>query len=140
MPRKSLARRALTANAVFSGVSGLALATLAPFWAEVLLQSPPVWLSPALQVLGGGLVSFAAVLVWLAAAPERTARWTQLVIWADLAWIAMTVVLLVILWAQFTGAGVTLLIAAAGVVGVFGMLQQRGLRRLSAHPGDATVS
>lgn len=140
MPLKSLARRALTANAVYSGVSGLALATLAPFWAEVLLQSPPVWLSPALQVLGGGLVGFAAVLVWIAAAAERTARWTQLVIWADLAWIAMTVVLLVILWAQFTGAGVTLLIAAAGVVGVFGMLQQRGLRRLPAQPGDATTS
>jgi len=140
MPRKSLARRALTANAVFSGVSGLALATLAPFWAEVLLQSPPVWLSPALRVLGGGLVSFAAVLVRLAAAPERTARWTQLVIWADLAWVAMTVVLLVILWAQFTGAGITLLIAVAAVVAVFGMLQQRSLRRLPAQPGDATAS
>lgn len=140
MPRKSLARRALTADAVFSGVSGLALATLAPFWAEVLLQSPPVWLSPALRVLGGGLVSFAAVLVWLAAAPERTARWTQLVIWADLAWVAMTVVLLVILWAQFTGAGITLLIAVAAVVAVFGMLQQRSLRRLPAQPGDATAS
>lgn len=140
MPRKSLARRALTANAVFSGVSGLALATLAPFWAEALLQSPPVWLSPALQVMGGGLVSFATVLAWLAAAPERTARWTQLVIWADLAWVAMTGVLLVTLWAQFTEAGVTLLIAVAAVVAVFGMLQQRGLRRLPAQPGDVTAS
>ena len=132
MPGNSLARRALTANAVFSAVSGFALATLAPFWAEFLLHSPPALLPSALQLLGGGLVVFAAMLVWLAAAPKRMARWIRLVVWADLAWVVTTGMLLVSLRGQFTGAGAVLLIVVACIVALFGLLQQRGARSLTA--------
>ena len=114
-------RRALFANAAFSGITGLTALALAPVLAESL--GPPAW---ALRSLGAGLVVFAVLVAREGRRPRRAG--TIQIIVADAAWIVVAILLIAIAptWLTDTGrvtlAAVTLVVAAAATA------QWRGLR------------
>lgn len=128
MPRKdNLLRNTLRANSIFSGVTGLVLilgfAPLANF-----IGVPWVW---TLIVLGIGLLGYA---LWLAQASRRAeldAREATVFIVSDVAWVLLSVVLLVTNWIPFTNEGKWILSLVADVVACFAVLQFVGLRRLA---------
>lgn len=112
--------RALAANAVFSGLSGLAL-LLAAGWLGV----PEPWI---LRALGAGLVAFAAGLALLArsARPRRDLVLAASV--SDFAWVAGSAWLLVGFPDLLTSAGEAAVAVVAVLVAVLGAAQLVGLR------------
>lgn len=112
--------RALTANALFSGVCGLALAAAAGPVAEQL-GNPPVEL-----VRGTGLVlvDYAAVLAALAALGP-SARSGRLVAALDGAWVLASAVALAVAGSALTADGVVGVVLVAAVVEGFAVWQWR---------------
>jgi uncharacterized protein YndB with AHSA1/START domain len=124
---------AVSVNAVFSAGSGLVLLVGAP-----ILAGPfgvDGWL---LAGLGGGLLVFAGLLIWLLAKPPRLAAAAWWVLGADLAWIGGAVALLAIAPNILTASGRVALAAVTVVVVVIVVGQLVGLRRRGAGPMDAT--
>lgn len=117
-------RRALIANAAFSGLTGLTAVAFAGRLTETL--GPPAW---SLRALGVGLIGFAAVVAGESASPGRSG--TLQIIAADLAWIATAVVLLTIAPTWLTDAGRTTLAGVTLIVGVVAGAQWWGLRAIS---------
>jgi hypothetical protein len=135
-------RRALFANAAFSGTTGLTALALAPVLAESL--GPPTW---ALRSVGAGLVAFAALVAREGRSPGRAG--TIQVIAADAAWIVAAILLIAIAPTWLTGIGRATLAAVTLVVAAAATAQWRGLRaggsvravrspdvELSGAPGD----
>ena len=133
-------RRALVANATFSGLTGLTALGFAGRLVETL--GPPAW---SLRSVGVGLLGFAALVARESAAPGRAG--TLLIIAADLAWIATAAVIVAIAPPWLTDAGLIALAAVTVVVGVVAAVQWLGLRTiaravrshhvdLSGSPGD----
>lgn len=117
--------RALSANAAFSGASGLALlvaAGPAAGWIGV----PHPWI---LRALGAGLVAFGAGLLLLARS-ERPGRGLVVAASAsDFAWVAGSGVLLLGFPDLLTPAGRAAVAAVAVAVAGLGAAQIAGLRR-----------
>ncbi len=121
----TLLRRALLANAVFSGISGL-LIVIFDQGIVSLLTSVEHHLWP----LGLMLLGFSALLVWLATRASVDSGWINLVIAADLGWVLGTVVLLAG-WREFlSSAGLWIIVGVGLVVLALAELQWFGLRRL----------
>lgn len=124
---------AVSVNAVFSAASGLGLLAGAPLlagWFEV-----DGWL---LAGIGGGLILFAGLLVWLLADPPRLAVGVWWVLGADVAWIGGAVALLVVAPNVLSTSGRSALTAVTLVVAVIVVGQLVGLRRRGSGPMDAT--
>jgi hypothetical protein len=113
--------RALLANAVFSGVTGLAALALAPVLAESL--GPPAW---GLRALGAGLVVFAALVAREGRGPARAG--TIQIIVADAAWVVTATLLIARAPSWLTGTGRATLAAVTLVVAAAATAQWRGLR------------
>ena len=118
-------RRALVANAAFSGVTGLSALTFAGRLAETL--GPPVW---SLRTLGVGLLGFAALVARESIAPARSG--TLQIIAGDLAWIAAAAIILAIAPTWLTGPGRAALAAVTLVVGIVAGAQWLGLKTISS--------
>lgn len=119
----------MSLNAIFSALSGLALATGAPplaGWSGI-----PVWL---VSSLGLGLLGFAIVLVWLLATPHRLRTGAWFVVAADLAWIVGAVLLIGLVPRALPPSG-DAAIRRRGQVGPAG--PARGRRPEPAPPGRA---
>lgn len=125
--------RAVSWNAIFSGVSGTVLLAGAP-----LLDGPLGVHGALLAVVGVGLVGFAAVLLWLLAAPHRLRAGTRWVIVADLVWVGGAVVLVLVWPDAMSDVGRIALAAVSAVVAGLAFGQTVGLRRHGAGPTDAT--
>ncbi len=125
--KDNLLRDTLRANSIFSGVSGLVLvggfAPLANFigvaWAWTLI------------VLGIGLLAYAFLLRQAARRAVLDAREAMVFIVSDVAWVFVSVVLLVTNWIPFTTEGRWLIVILADLVACFAVLQFVGLRRLA---------
>lgn len=117
----------MSLNAIFSALSGLALATGAPPLAGWL--GIPVWL---VSSLGLGLLGFAAVLVWLLATPHRLRTGTWFVVAADLAWIVGAVVLIGLVPRALPPSGDVALTGATLVVAALAAGQLGGVARTGA--------
>jgi len=112
-------RLALACNALFSMVTALAM-----LWRTAMVGA---WLgSPSLvmlQLIGVGLLLFAAELLYQATRP-RVATWRALLASAaDFSWVLGTLLLLIVFPQSFSPLGNTLVMVVAGVVACFGTWQ-----------------
>lgn len=120
----SLLRRVLTLDAVFSGVSGIAMIAFADVFAS-LLQLPVELISEA----GIVLVPFAAFVGFVASRsePARLAVWAIIAI--NVVWAVDSIVLLFSGWVAPNGLGYAFVIAQAAAVLVLADLEYMGLKR-----------
>lgn len=117
-------RHLLVTDSLVSGATGAVMAVAAP-----TLES---WLglpAPLLRFAGVALLPFAAAVGWLALQPSPTRAGVQAIIAANFAWVAASILLLVIGGVNPTALGIAFVIFQAVVVGVLGELQYIGLRR-----------
>ena len=127
----ALLRRALLANAAFSALCGTLIIAFGDSIVS-LITSGEFQLWP----VGVMLIGFAVSLAWFATRSSLSRAWVRLVIAADFAWVAGTVVLLAGWHEVLSATGVSILAAIGVVVLLFGELQWLGLRRLQkAIPG-----
>ena len=116
-------RRALLGNAIFSGFSGTLIVLAEPLVLGWLgLQKISIW------PIGAGLLIFSAYLFWMSQSTKLPGALVKGVILGDWAWIAGTLVLLLLKAQLFSGFGVFLLLDIALVVAIFAILQERGLK------------
>ena len=123
----------LTTNAVFSGLSGVALTLGAQPMSEWL--GIPTWISIA---VGLGLVLFSAQVAMTARNPKPPA--VRMVIAGDVVWVVSAIVLIAIFPDAMSSQGTVALAVVTGVVATFALLQWLGLRsadraggRVAAH-------
>ena len=117
-------RRALLADAVVSGASGLLMFGGAGFLAG-LLQLPEA----LLRYAGLVLLPYGALVAWVATREksQRPAVWAVIV--ANALWAIDSIVLLLSGWVAPNALGYAFVIAQAVVVAVFAEIQYSGLRR-----------
>lgn len=126
------AAKVLTVNAIASGLIGLGCVLDAHLLAPVLLEAPTPAAVVALRVLGVGLTIF-AVAVGLVAARRETPRTAlRIILWADTAWVAATLVLAPMFAAALTGVGMAAVIAVGVTVALFAVFEANALRRATA--------
>ena len=120
----SFLRRVLTIDAVFSGVSGIAMIAFAEVFAN-LLQLPVELISEA----GIILVPFAAFVAFVASRsePARVAVWAIIAI--NIVWAVDSIVLLFSGWVAPNALGYAVVIAQAAGVLALADLEYMGLKR-----------
>lgn len=120
----SFVRRALLADAVISGVTGVLL-TLGAGVAAPLFGLPPGLL------LGVGLfcAGYGGALAWLAHTPALSRTAVLTVVVGNLLWVAASVTFMLVGPAGITTLGLAFVGAQAAVVAVLAELQWTGLRR-----------
>jgi hypothetical protein len=127
MSQSTFLRRALIADAVISGTTGvLMLAAAAPL--ARILGVPTALLSSA----GVSLLPFVAFLIWLCtrASVPRSAVW--LVIALNLAWVIGSIALLFIDRLDPNGLGIAFILVQAIAVAAFAEAQYVALRRAAS--------
>lgn len=129
--RSRLARAFLGLNAGFSIICGGALVGFAGDLAGLLFAAQPGWLVAVLRGLGVGLILFALDLLLMAKNRRITKGQVLLVCGADVAWIAGSVVLLVVFGAWFTATGWLVVAAVAVAVAIFAAGQWVGAGRIA---------
>lgn len=122
-----LLRSTLTANALLSGAAGVLLVALA-----AVLDEPLGITTPALLVVGVGLVPWAVSLWWARSRETLLRREVLTAIVGDTAWVVGSVVVVVLAPAGLTALGQWVVGVTALAVGDLAVLQAVGLRRLSA--------
>ncbi|MEH6676682.1 hypothetical protein [Phenylobacterium sp.] len=126
------AAKVLTINAIASGLIGLACVLDAQLLAPVLLEASTPAAVLALRILGVGLTVF-AIAVGLVAARRETPRTAlRVILWADMAWVAATLVLAPMFAAALTGMGLAAVIVVGVAVAVFAVFEANALRRATA--------
>lgn len=122
-----LLRRAMRANALFSGLSGLVSLGMARPLAEFTgLETAAVFVG-----LGIVLILFAVDLWWLAGRERLNPRFGQMAVILDLLWVAGSWAIVLSGWPPLTVAGKWLVALLAELVFVFAVVQAYGLYRLS---------
>ncbi len=125
-------RRVLFTNAATSGAAGLVLAILPQPLAALLVPDGGtlLGLSPAgwLQVVGLGLVAFAALVAVIAMPARPRGGLVTAIVSADIAWVAGSALLLLFAGAALSWPAWILVILVADMVAVFAWLQARFLR------------
>jgi hypothetical protein len=119
-----LLRRALLADAIFSGASALLLSLGAGALAP-LLDLPQA----LLRETGLFLIAYTALVGWLGTRPSMPRALVAIVVAGNAAWTIASIALLFSGWVTPNLLGEILVAAQAIVVGVFAELQYVGLRR-----------
>ncbi len=120
----SLLRRALLADSVVTGSSGVLL-TLAAGPLGNLFDLPTL----LLRVTGISLLPYTAAVLYVATRTEIPRRGAWTIVGLNLLWAIDSLLLLVSGWVGPTAAGVVFVIAQALVVAAFADVQFLGLRR-----------
>jgi len=130
-----LLRRTLWGNSVFSGVSGALLTAFATPFAAAAATAPlavaGLDFAIVLELLGVGVVIFGVLCAWIASRDPLPGTWARVVFMADLAWLAGSVVVL-LLPVSWTTAGVVGIVVLAVIVADLALLEYLGLRRLNS--------
>lgn len=129
----SFLRRALLADAVVSGATGVLMLVGAGLVDE-LLGLP----AALLRYAGLSLFPFVAFVFWLAARETPPQSGVVAVIVANILWAASSIVLLFTGWIEPSALGIAFIVAQALVVAVFAELQYIGMRRPLMAVGIAT--
>jgi hypothetical protein len=120
----SFVRRLLLTDALVSGATGAMMAGAAPIL-EPWLGLP----APLLRFAGIALLPFAAIVGWLALQTSPARAGVRAIIATNFAWVAASILLLLVGGVNPTALGIAFVIFQAVVVGVLGELQYVGLRR-----------
>jgi len=123
----------LTANALFSGLSGMLLTIAAAPMAHWL--GIPIWICFA---VGGGLVLFSVQVAMTARNPQPTA--VRMVIIADAVWVVSASALIAVFPESMSDQGLVALGIVTIGVAVFAVLQWIGLRHVMHKPVRTAVS
>lgn len=83
-------RRALLANAIFSALTGLALATMALYFGQFLGVTNPL----VLRIIGIGLLFFVVILLRTAVQQEINTQHVKVIISLDVLWVIGSITLL----------------------------------------------
>jgi hypothetical protein len=124
--RSTLLRRALQADAIFSGLSGVALIVAAGPIGTLLGLSAPL----GLAALGVILIGYAALLYTTAAKEPIDRRRAIAAVVLDVIWVIDSAVVLLAGWLPLTPAGWWIILDVAIVVAVFAEIKFIGLWRL----------
>lgn len=134
--RDQLLRRTLYGNAVFSMLSGAALALFAAALARASVAAPAsllgLELRTAITLLGLGVIGFGAICWFIASRPLMPVTLARIVLWADIGWVAGSALLLALAAPDLTGWGFALVIGLAVVVADLALFEWLGLRRMAA--------
>ncbi len=123
-------RRALQADAIFSGLSGaLAIFDAAPIAALLGFTTPSA--TPIVMVIGLGLLVWAALSLWLSTRSKLTRGLVFTIVEGNLLWVLATIILLVSGWLPFSTTGKWAIALVADVVGLLALWQYIGWRRLT---------
>ena len=120
----SFVRRALLADALVSGVTGVLLTLGSGIAAPVLGLAPNLLLGVGLFCAGYG-----GALAWLARTPALSTTAVGSVVAGNLLWVAASLTFMLVGPSTITALGVTFVGAQAAVVAVLAELQWTGLRR-----------
>ncbi len=123
----TLLKNALYGNSAFSFISGLAFALFSGVIAD-FLGIAASWI---ILVLGLGLMFYGWQIFTAARAEPVNTGVARFAVVADLAWVALSALLIFANLANFTTEGKWAIAAVADVVLVFAILQYVGLRRLA---------
>jgi len=123
----------LTANALFSGLSGMLLTIAAAPMAHWL--GIPTWISFA---VGGGLVLFSVQVAMTARNPQPTA--VRMVITGDAAWVVSAIVLIAVFPESMSVQGLVALGIVTIGVAVLAALQWIGLRLVMRKTATTVMS
>src|SRR5262245_55366329 len=124
--RSTLLRRTLQADAIFSGLSGVALVAAAGPIGTLLGLNAPI----ALAALGVALIGYAALLFATAAKEPIDRRRAIVAAVLDVIWVVDSAIVLVSGWLPLTPTGWWIVLDVAIVVAVFAELKFMGLWRL----------
>ena len=119
-------RRVLIADALISGMTGIAMIVAAGAL-EPLLNIP----APLMRTAGVALLPFAAMVVYFSQPAQLTRARVWTVIALNFAWVAASVLVLLGGVIQPSTIGIAFVVFQAVVVAVLGELQVVGLRRSS---------
>ena len=119
-------RRALTANGIFTLVSGAGLMIGADFFADLLGLNNPL----ILTAVGLMLVLYAPFVFWVSLRKPILRQAVIAIILLDLFWVLGSALLLIGGWLPLSTTGKWLVAITADIVAVFAVLQTIGLRRL----------
>ena len=129
-----LLRRTLWGNAVFSVISGAVLVAFAGPFANWATHEPVsvagLDLAIVFELLGLGVVLFGALCGWAASRETLPQGVVRLIFAADIAWVAGSVLVLM-LPAAWTGMGIAGIAVVALIVADLAILEYLGLRRLN---------
>ena len=123
-------RRALQADALFSGLSGLMFLAAATPVANLLGFSDATAIN-AVFWLGVGLLGWATLALWTATRPQVTRGLVFTIIEGNLLWVIGSILLLLTGWLPFSTNGKWAVAIVADVVGLLAILQYVGWRRLT---------
>ncbi|MBV8192007.1 MAG: hypothetical protein JOY64_34855 [Alphaproteobacteria bacterium] len=130
-----LLRRTLWGNAIFSILSGAVLTIFAGPFAAIAAHEPSTGLGLELAVvfelLGVGVIAFGVLCVWIASRETMPAGWARVIFAADLAWVLGSVMVL-LMPASWTPAGIVGIVVVALIVADLAILEYLGLRRLGS--------
>lgn len=124
--KPSLLSRAMTENAIFSGLAGLVLIVGA--------SGLDGWLgvdARLLAAIGLGLVVYAADLMWWSRSPRWLVTGGRMAVVADLGWVAAAAALIAFT-AVLTTQGEAALALVSVVIAALAALQWMGLRKLAS--------
>ena len=124
--KSTLLRRALLADAAFSGLSGAACVLGAsPLAALMGIPSPII-----LIVLGLGVLGYAALVYRLSTRKAISHGEALIPVVGNIAWVVASWVLLLGGWVAFTPAGWWIVAVVADIVALFAIAQFIGIRQM----------
>lgn len=122
---QTLLRRSLSANGLFSLTTGVLAVALSESLAALMGISEAL-----LVVIGVGVVGFGLVTLWNARRTRIDLRLARLTVGADAVWVITATIVIFGLPGVMTTSGKLLLGVVSLMVGLFAVLQARGIRRI----------
>lgn len=114
----------LLLNGISSGLTGLLLALMPAFFADIFQVN---MVSPFVYV-GLFLLPFALFVLTTALKDPIAGKWVQIIISLDVAWVILSAVAVVLLLSSISILGVLLIIGVAAWVGLMAYLQRKASR------------
>jgi multisubunit Na+/H+ antiporter MnhF subunit len=117
-------RNVLLINAISSGITGILLAAMPAFFANLfnVIDSTPF------AEIGVFLILFSSFVLWTAFKNPIRQSWTKFIIGMDITWVVASIVTVFILFTSISIIGIVIILAVAGWVGTMAYLQGKTSR------------
>lgn len=117
-------RNVLLVNAISSGITGILLAVMPTFFANLFNVNNT---TPFVEV-GIFLILFSSFVLWAAFKNPIRQSWTKFIIGMDVTWVVVSIAAVFILFSSISTIGIVIILAVAGWVGAMAYLQGKTLR------------